>query len=375
MNDSATPEPDRAGEAPHPRMTNRLYGQEAAEAEVLEAYRLNRVHHSWLITGPRGVGKATLAWRIARFLLAEETGSGLFGVPAEPTTLDVPVDHPVVRRTRSLSEGRLLLVRRTWDEKTKRIRGEITVDETRRLGGFFGLSATDGGRRVVIIDAADEMNANAANAVLKLLEEPPARATILLVCHRPARILPTIRSRCRELRAAGLGEADLEAAMRQAIGEEKAFSPGLLALADGSVGRALALATEDGPALYGEISALFANAPELDRGLALRLSDAAGARGAEGRRALMLDLVDTYLARLACTGAGRPPAREVVTGELGTLHRLAPDASAARAWATLQQGLSERTGRGLAVNLDAQSLFLDMILKINDTAAAIVSRH
>ena len=148
MSATEIPEPDRAPGAPHPRETGHLFGQSAAEAAFLDAHSGGRLHHAWLITGPKGVGKATLAWRIARFLLADagSDDGGLFGdAPPAPATLDIAPDHPVARRTRALSEPRLLLIRRGWDDKNKRLRTEITVDEARRIKGFLSLSATDGG--------------------------------------------------------------------------------------------------------------------------------------------------------------------------------------------------------------------------------------
>ena len=265
------PEPDRVEGAPHPRETRALCGQARAEAAFLDAHAGGRLHHAWLLTGPRGVGKATLAWRIARFLLTEPPaadGAGLFGdTPPAPTSLDVPEDHPALRRMEALAEPSLFLLRRAWDDKARppRLKTVITVDEVRRLKGFFALSAADGGRRVVIVDAADEMNANAANALLKLLEEPPAGAVLLLVSHQPSRLLPTIRSRCRELRLETLGAEDMAAALAaagHAPGEE---AEALAELAGGSVGEAVRLANLDGLAAYRSLVALFAGAPGIDR--------------------------------------------------------------------------------------------------------------
>ncbi len=370
------PEPDALPGAPHPRMAERVFGQERAEAAFLTAYTSGRLHHAWLITGPRGVGKATLAWRIARFLLAEPAqDGGLFGAPPTPETLDSDPEHPAVRRARALSEPRLFLLRRGWDDKAKRLRSEITVDETRKLHGFFGLSAPDGGRRVVIVDAADEMNISAANAILKLLEEPPANAVLLLVCHRPARLLPTIRSRCRELRCRPLGPEDLSRALLQAGADPGDADAGLAELASGSAGAALSLIESDGAALYREIIELVATAPALDRPRAIKLADAAAGRGAEARRDLTLHLLELHLARLARTGAGAGPLAEATPDEAAHLARLSPDPVAGRRWAALQQELSDRAGHGLAVNLDPSSLILDMVLSINETAAAILSRH
>ena len=202
MSGDDLPEADRIAGVPHPRDTDLLIGQEAAEQEFLTAFGSGRLHSAWMLTGPRGVGKATLAWRIARFLLADPgpAEEGLFGAPPPPTTLDLDPEHPDARLVAAGAHPRLFVVRRQWDEKAKRLQTEITAEGIRKLKGFFQMSATDGGRRVVIIDSADEMNVTAANALLKELEEPPARTTLLLVTHQPSRLLPTIRSRCRVLR-------------------------------------------------------------------------------------------------------------------------------------------------------------------------------
>jgi DNA polymerase III subunit delta' len=375
MNDETIPEADRIEGAPHPRETVRLFGQQSAEAAFLSAHGSGRLHHAWLITGPKGIGKATLAWRIARFLMTEqvEAVAGLFGEPDRPASLDTEPGHPVVRRMQAGSEARLFVLRRGWDEKGKRLRAEITVDETRKLKSFFGMSAADGGRRVVIVDSADEMNVSAANALLKVLEEPPPGAVLLLIAHQPARILPTIRSRCRELRCSGLAPVEMAGALSQA-GIEAANAERLAALSDGSVGAAVTMSAEDGPALYARILGILADAPRIDRLAAVKLADEAGARGREARRDLTLSLLELHLARLARTGAGHPPALEAAPGEAAHLTRLAPDAEAGRRWAALQQTLSDRARQGLAVNLDASGLILDMVLKINETAAAILSR-
>ncbi|WP_413870725.1 DNA polymerase III subunit delta' [Albidovulum sp.] len=366
MSAEAIPEPDRVEGAPHPRETRRLVGQGAAEAAFLDAYRAGRLHHAWLLTGPLGVGKATLAWRIAGFLLAtpEDRGGGLFGAtPAAPQSLDIDPNHPVARRIHAGSEGRLFVLRRAWDDERKRLKSVITVDEVRRLGSFLHLSAADGGRRAVIVDPADEMNPQAANALLKMLEEPPQGVTFLLVSHAPSRLLPTIRSRCRELRLATLSPADLSAAIA-AAGVEDADGTALAVLAGGSVGEAIRLANLDGLATYAAITGLFATLPRLDRPQALRLADSAAQRGAEDRLDLLLALLDLFLARLARAGALGHAGPEAAPGEAALLSRLAPDATAGRRWAALHQGLGARARHGRAVNLDPGALILDMVLKI-----------
>jgi DNA polymerase-3 subunit delta' len=360
------PEPDRVEGAPHPRETPRLFGQEAAEASFLAAHAAGRLHHAWLITGARGVGKATLAWRLARFLLAEAPAeAGLFGAPEPPASLDVDPEHPVARRLRAGSEPRLILLRRGPTEKGDALSAQIRAEDTRALKGFFQLSAAEGGRRVAIVDAADEMNPSAANALLKILEEPPPRAVLLLVSHQPSRLLPTIRSRCRELRLAPLGPADMAAALAQA-GVDAEHPERLAELAGGSVGEAIRLTNLDGLALYEALVGLFR--PRLDRPAAIRFAEAATGRANEPKFDLVLRLVDLFLGRAARAALDGPPP-EAAPGEAALLARLAPGPEAARPWAEAHDSLGARARHGKAVNLDPAALILDMLLKIDATAA------
>ena len=366
MSDEDIPEPDRIAGAPHPRETQQLFGQDKAQADFLDAFGAGRMHSGWLITGPRGVGKATLAWKIATFLLTDpEVGS--FGDP----TLAVDPEHPDARLIQSGAHPRLSLIRRPWDDKTKKLKSEITVDAVRNLKTFFHMSSADGGRRVVIVDAADELNRNAANAILKELEEPPANCTMLLVAHQPSRLLPTIRSRCRELRCARLSAADLQSALAQA-GHPSEQSESLATLAGGSAGDAIRLLNHDGLALYAELIKTLDRLPRMDRPAALRLADACVGKAGEVRFGMTLDLIDLFLSRTARAGLMGEPKAQGAPGEARLLARLAPDDRAARRWAQLQQDLTDRSRHGRAVNLDPAALILDMIFKIEETAQATV---
>lgn len=373
MTDDTIPQPDRIDGAPHPRDTPRIFGQDAAQQAFLEAFNTGHLHHAWLITGPRGTGKATLAWAIARFLLATppDAGDALFGAPPPVTSLDIAPGHPTARRLRAGSEPGLFVLKRPWDEKAKRLRQEITVEEARRMKGFFALSAADGGRRVVIVDAADELNTSAANAILKILEEPPKDTTILMIAHQPSALLPTIRSRCRELRLAPLSPEDIAQALTQAGIAPEGQTDALAALAAGSAGEAVRLSLLDGPKLYADLVQLFDTLPRLDRARGLALAEAAAVRGAEDRRDLINSLTDLFLARLARTGAtGAPPRPEAAPGEAQLLARLAPDARSARRWAEAAQEIGARSRHGKAVNLDPAALILDTLFRIQKTAAA-----
>ncbi len=367
------PDPDRIEGAPHPRETARLHGHPEAEAAFLAAFTTGRLHHAWMITGPKGIGKATLAWRLARFLLATpEDDGGMFAAPA-PTTLDIDPANPVARRLLQLAEPRLFLLRRGPNEKETALSQTIAVDEVRRMKSFFALSAADGGRRAAIIDSLDELNTAAANALLKLLEEPPANVTLLLIAHQPARLLPTIRSRCRELRLFPLAPADLAAALTAAGGTVE--NPQALAeLSAGSVGEAFRLTNLDGLKLYAALTRLFATLPRLDRPQVLALADLAGARGAAETFDLLVTLIDLFLARLARTGTLQETPPEAAPNEAQLLARLSPTPQTARRWADLAQSLSARARRGKAVNLDPAALLMDMLLQIDETAGTLATR-
>ena len=245
----------------------------------------------------------------------------------------------------------------------------------RALKGFFQLSAADGGRRVAIVDAADELNGAAANALLKILEEPPARAVLLLVCHRPAALLPTLRSRCRELRCA-----------RSAPSRSPPRSPPpapppaptdaapLAALAGGSVGAALGLVAGDGLALYAEILELLATAPGLDRRRAIALAEAAAGRDAAPRYALTLDLVRLALGRLALAAAGGDVAPVSPTPRPRSSTASAPPRRRAGSGPSLVPELTGRAAHARAVNLDPAQVILDTLLQI-DAAAAEARAH
>jgi DNA polymerase-3 subunit delta' len=292
-------------EPPHPRETTAWFGHAAAERALLDAYRGGRIPHAWLIGGPPGIGKATLAYRTARFVLAHPD-------PAAPavqaaTSLAVDPDHPAARRMAARAHGGLLVLERTEGESGA-MRTVITVDEVRRTIGFFGRTAGEGGWRICIVDSADELQyPQGSNALLKILEEPPRRALLLLVTHAPGRLLPTIRSRCRHLALRPLAPEDVARAAASALGrsadEEEVIAAA--AAADGSVGRAVQLLAGDALKVRERVTELLAALPTVDAMALHALGDALG-RADPQAFAAFVDTVREWLSVRLGRGSGEP---------------------------------------------------------------------
>jgi DNA polymerase-3 subunit delta' len=359
---------DKAEEAgwPHPRHTAELRGQATAEAVLLRAHASGRLPHAWLLSGPRGVGKATLAFRFARFLLAPDCqGGGLFGGAAE--SLAVPQDHPVFRRVAAGGHADLMTLERGEDDKGKP-RSVIPVEDVRRLLSFARMTAGEGGWRVAIVDAVDEMNRNASNALLKILEEPPPQCVLLLVSHAPGSLLPTIRSRCCQLPLGPLEEAVVAELLAKHHPELEAGELAALArLADGSIGRALALATHGGLDLYRELIELLGTLPRLDVPRLHRLAEKWG-QGRDGQAFQTgMELLIWWLGRFIRAGSTGRPAPEVVAGERALAERLLAGRPLAQ-WLGLWEKISRLFARTEAANLDRKQAVLSAFLDLENAA-------
>jgi DNA polymerase-3 subunit delta' len=356
----APPEADRLDDFPHPRETRSLVGHDAAQDVLAEGLASGRMHHAWLLAGAKGVGKATLAYQVARMALARPEERDLFG-----QGLSIEPDSPTDRQITALSHPALLVLRRLYDPKTKRFSQNIPVDEVRRLKSFLALSPEAQGWRVVIVDSADEMNANAANALLKSLEEPPPRTIFLVLTSAPGRLLPTIRSRCRVVALGPLSETDLKRAAGQAltsagkpVPEAHVWEP-LQPLAEGSVGRFLTLLGGGGLALQTRIDGILNGLPKLDLKTVHSLADELQPVAQERKFELFFDLYQSSLARLiAIQATGEGPQRDVaLAGRLIGPERLA---TFAELWETTARDKADAT----ALNLDRKSLILGTFARL-----------
>src|SRR5215472_2494378 len=266
----------RGLEAPPPRETTALFGHADAERTLLAAYRGGRMPHAWLIGGPPGVGKATLAYRVARFVLAHPDAAAQEVQAAQTLALDGA--HPVARRLAAQAHPDILTLERTVGPNGT-LRSVITVDDVRRTVGFFGSTAGAGGWRICIVDSADDLQSpQGANALLKVLEEPPSRALFLLVSHAPGRLLATIRSRCRRLTLRPLEAADVAQAAAQALERDPGDREVLkaAAAAQGSVARATTLLGGAALAVRERMIELLGGLPQIDPQALHALGDTLG---------------------------------------------------------------------------------------------------
>jgi DNA polymerase-3 subunit delta' len=333
---------DRIEGFDHPRETFTLLGQDTALGRAARAIRSGRPPGAWLICGPPGVGKATLAYRIARYLLAYGT------TDAGPEDLSVPQDNATARQVMAQSHPGLLILKRAVNPKTGKLMTVLSVDEIRRLSDFFGMTSGAGGWRVAIVDTADDMNDNAANALLKMLEEPPANAMLLLLSNTPGRLLPTIRSRCQRLDLRPLDEDVLQQALASYLPElNSAERASLARLAGGSVGVALTLARGEGRQLAEEADRLIDHARDPDLLALLTLGEKLG-RMRDG-----LDQFGDFL-----SGALADRIRAKAHGGTGELER----------WVKLLGRIEQSFKRATALHLEPRQTVLSTARDLAQTA-------
>jgi len=271
----------------HPRTTISLAGH-AGNADIfLKSVASGRLHHGWLLAGPKGIGKATFAYHCARYLLK---GAG-------DNSLIIPEDDPVFTHVTSGAEGNLKVIERGMNEKTGRMRQEIVVDDVRGLHDFFEKTAMHAGWRIAILDSADEMNRSAANALLKMLEEPPKQTILFLVSHARGRLPATVRSRCQQLLFNPLKDDEVARVLEERLpGLEGSEVNSLAGFAQGSPGFAIRLAVFKGVALIQTVTKLF-EGEGLKTEAIHKLAGDFGRRGADEQYFLFLDIVKAELSK------------------------------------------------------------------------------
>jgi DNA polymerase-3 subunit delta' len=348
---------------PAPRANPHLVGHEGAEEELRRLAEVGRLPHAILLSGPRGIGKATLAFRFARYLLAKSAGPS--GGMLEGAGLAVDPESGVFHRVASGGHADLLSVERAYDPRRRRMRSEILVEDTREIAGFFRLTAAEEGWRIVIVDGAEEMNRNAANALLKILEEPPRRALLLLVSHSPGRLLPTIRSRCRRLPLTELPRSVVVRLLERYRPElPKPQAEAVAELAEGSIGRAIDLTDAGGLALYGSMLEMLSHIPREDMGELHVFADKFSRADADDAYRTLQELLSTFLARMVVRAArGQLQGEPSIPGETEAMQRLSSRADPAR-WAGLRQEIEQRFADTDQLNLDRKQALLGAFFAI-----------
>ncbi|MBX9931094.1 MAG: DNA polymerase III subunit delta' [Methylobacterium sp.] len=300
-------EPGDLPDIARPREQTSLVGHDAAEAAFAEAIGSGRLHHAWLVGGPRGIGKATLAYRVARYLLAHpEPGYVNQG-------LAVPPNHPAARQVAALSHPNLVALRRTKPPGAKTLPTKISVDAARKALALFGSTAGGAGYRICIVDSAEDLNANSANALLKMVEEPPPRSLFLIVSHAPGRLLPTIRSRCRALTLRPLGEGEV-AEIISGFGppfvrpESEALARAA-SLSEGSVAQAVAMLDPSAAGVVAEIETLLSRLDHPDWRRILALSEKLAGRDSDALFETALDTLFRFVSDELHRRRDESPAR------------------------------------------------------------------
>lgn len=352
-----------------PRYTDQIFGHEAAERLFLEAFNADRLHHAWLISGTKGIGKATLAWRFAKFLLtqkAADAGPGLFGeeLPKDTESIHIDPENNDIQRIKAGGHGDLMLVERSMNEKTGKMRADIVIDDVRKLIHFFSQTSAEGGWRVAIVDAADEMNTNGANALLKLLEEPPEKSILFLIAHSPGKLLPTIKSRCRPLKLQGLQQDSVKAVLAGRFPDMPAEELSITAaLAEGAPGRAIEIASLEGVALYKQMTALLAELPRLNVPNVHSFASQVGAVKADAKYRLFIQLYLDWLQRLIRQKASGFQAFDIMPGETEQMARISANSGVDR-WLDLWEKMGQMVNRADAVNLDRKQVIVSLFTSL-----------
>jgi len=364
-------------EALIPRNTIDLVGHEHAEQLFLDAFNAEKIHHAWMITGPKGIGKATLAYKMARFLLnnppEDDQGPGLFGDVLEKaalTSLETDLESQANHLVNAGSNPDLMITERTEDPKTGKMRSNILVDDVRKINQFFHKTSSDGGWRVAIVDTADEMNRNAANAILKILEEPPKNSILIILAHAPGRLLPTIKSRCRMLPLKPLKSQTVKEILQKNYPDkEENIIDGYVALSNGSPGYAISLIEHQGLKVYREILGLLSTMPNINVPLMHDFAGAITTKKSGDTFLLFSEMLSQFISRMvrhvSYLNTGHTHnIKEALTEEFKLMEELG-EIIPLDQWAGLWEKISEKMKVTDQLNMDRKQTVIDILNMIN----------
>ncbi len=358
---------DKIAGAPHPMLANEIIGHSSQKLSFLSSFASNRLPQCWLLAGDMGIGKASFAWLIAKFLLTTKYQPADLKIDLSKTNINSilePQSGSTLNRIISGSEQRVYVVRRGYNEKRKAFFKNISIEDVRKLQSYCSLSIADGGKRIIIIDTADDLNKSSSNALLKLLEEPPKNTIFLLISHQPNHLLPTIKSRCQKLSFSNLDQTDLGAVLT-AIGckIEPSDEVSLSILSKGSAGAACRLINSNCINLYRDILNIASSLPNLNTNKILQLSQNYFAKAKPSEFEIFIEMMQHFFSRLCKTGVMQKPVLPSVTdNEAKIMKSLCPNLKSARLWSDVANISLAKLNKGYLLNIDIESLILDAFI-------------
>ena len=358
---------DKLAGAPHPMLAKKIIGHGSQKLSFLHSFASNRLPQCWLLAGDMGIGKASFAWLITKFLLTTKYQPADLKIDLNESNVNEilePRSGNTLNRIISGSEQRVYIVRRGYNEKRKAFFKNISIEDVRKLQSYCSLSIADGGKRIIIIDTADDLNKSSSNALLKLLEEPPKNTIFLLISHQPNLLLPTLKSRCQKLSFSNLDQTDLGAVL-SAIGckIEPSEEVSLSILSKGSAGAACRYINANCINLYRDILNLASSLPNLNTNKIFQLSQNYFAKAKPGEFEIFLEMMQHFFSRLCKTGVMQTPILPSVTdNEAKIMINLCPNLKSARLWSEAANITLAKLNKGYLLNIDIESLILDAFI-------------
>ena len=358
---------DKIAGAPHPMLAREVIGHSSQKLSFLNSFANNRIPQCLLLAGDKGIGKASFAWLIAKFLLTTKYQPADLKIDLNESNINsilAPQDGGTLNRIISGTEQRVYIVRRGYNEKRKAFFKNISIEDVRDLQSYCSLSIADGGKRLIIIDTADDLNKSSSNAILKLLEEPPKNTFFLLISHQPNLLLPTLKSRCQKLSFSNLDQPDLGEVLK-AVGckVEPSDEVSLSILSKGSAGAACRIINSNCINLYRDILELASSLPNLNTNKTMQLSQNYFTKAKSNEFKIFLEMMQHFFTRLCKTGAMQKPILPSVTDdEAKIMKNLCPSFKTAQLWSEVADITLAKLNKGYLLNIDIESLILDAFI-------------